>query len=88
MDILERRKGSGASKKLPAVGAVGLIQGKVVEMICAADVAEKTAEVLVEDIRGNCPQSLTTLAVFGELSAVEAALEAIRQRAAEGGQSW
>ena len=39
LDILERRKGSGSKQKLEHVDAVGLVQGKLIEMIVAADIA-------------------------------------------------
>ena len=39
LDILTRRKGSGAGRELGPVDAVGLIQGRMIEMVCAADVA-------------------------------------------------
>ena len=39
LDILERRKGSGSKEKLEKVGSVGLVQGSMIEMIVAADIA-------------------------------------------------
>ncbi len=80
IDILARRKGSGAAKKIEHVGAIGLIQGKMIDMIMAADIAEKTVGVTVEDIRGNCPQNMVLLAIFGDISAVETALDTIRTK--------
>ena len=88
LDILCRRKGSGASKALERVDAVGLVQGRMIEMVCAADVAEKAVGVTVEDIRGNCPQNMILLAIFGDTASVEAALEEIRRREKEGQESW
>ena len=72
LDILTRRKGSGAGRELGPVDAVGLIQGRMIEMVCAADVAEKAVGVTVEDIRGNCPQNMILLAIFGDTASVEA----------------
>ena len=40
LDILLRRKGSGASTPIESVDAVGMVQGRMIEMVCAADVAE------------------------------------------------
>lgn len=37
--ILNRRKGSRGDIENP--GAVGLVQGKLIEMVCASDIAEK-----------------------------------------------
>jgi len=59
---------------------IGLIQGKLIEMVTAADVAEKAANVYVEEIRGLCPQHFSMLAIFGDTSSVEAAVKAVRNR--------
>ena len=80
LDILLRRKGSGASTPIESVDAVGLVQGRMIEMVCAADVAEKAVGVTVEDIRGNCPQNMVLLAIFGDTASVEAALEEIKRK--------
>ena len=84
MDSLTRRKGSGAGREIGPVDAVGLIQGRMIEMVCAADVAEKAVGVTVEDIRGNCPQNMILLAIFGDTASVEAAMDEIRRREKEG----
>ena len=83
LDILERRKGSGPKVKLEDVDAVGLVQGKVIEMIVAADIAEKAVGVTVEDIRGNCPQSMMVLAIFGDTASVESAISNIKNTIAD-----
>ena len=59
--------------------AVGLVQGKVVDMIAAADVAEKAGDVLVFDLKGICPQHITMIGIFGDIADVEAAMEAIEK---------
>ena len=81
IDILMRRKGS-ISKELPPYGvdAVGLIQGKMIEMVVASDIAEKATGVTVEDIKGRCPQNMILLAIFGDTAAVEEAMEEIRTK--------
>ena len=58
---------------------VGLVQGKLSEMMVAADIAEKTANVRVEEIRGICPQHFTMIAVFGDTASVSEALNSISQ---------
>ena len=88
LDILTRRKGSGAGREIGPVDAVGLIQGRMIEMVCAADVAEKAVGVTVEDIRGNCPQNMILLAIFGDTASVEAAMDEIRRREKEGREEW
>jgi microcompartment protein CcmL/EutN len=59
--------------------AVGLIQGKVVDMIAAADVAEKAASVRVFDLKGICPQHITMIGIFGDIADVKASMAAIEQ---------
>ncbi len=88
IEILNRRKGSGASNPIGPVDAVGLIQGRIIEMVCAADVAEKAVGVTVEDIRGSCPQNMIMLAIFGDTASVEAALEEIKIREKRGTMEW
>lgn len=57
--------------------AVGLIQGKLIDMIAAADVAEKAGDVRVFDLRGLCPQHITMIGIFGDIADVEASVAAI-----------
>lgn len=58
--------------------AVGLVQGKLIEMLVASDVAEKSANVVVTDIRGSCPQNMVLLAIAGETESVMECLRRIR----------
>jgi ethanolamine utilization microcompartment shell protein EutS len=83
IDILYRRKGSPRDVQPDNIDAVGLVQGKVIEMIVASDAAQKSTGVAVEDIRGNCPQSMILLAIFGETAAVETAMRSIKERLEE-----
>jgi len=59
--------------------AVGLVQGKLVDMIAAADVAEKAGNVRVFDLRGLCPQHITMIGIFGDIADVKASIEAIQE---------
>ena len=81
IDILMRRKGSN-SKELPPYGvdAVGLLQGRMIEMVVASDIAEKATGVTVEDIKGSCPQNMILLAIFGDTAAVEDAMAEIQRK--------
>ncbi|MFR3729632.1 BMC domain-containing protein [Lacrimispora sp.] len=88
LDILNRRKGSGTSTPIGPADAIGLIQGRIIEMVCAADVAEKAVGVTVEDIRGSCPQNMIMLAIIGDTASVEAALQEIRQKEKQGAMEW
>ena len=83
-DILIRRIGGNCKTKLDGVAAIGLVQGKLIDMIYATDIAEKSAGVTVEDIRGTCPQHMVLLGIFGDTSSVEAALDEIKLKMKEG----
>lgn len=79
VDILLRRKGSDRNTLPPCTDAIGLVQGKMIDMVVAADIAEKAVGVTAEDIRGSCPQNMILLAIFGDTASVESALAQIRQ---------
>ncbi len=72
-----RQRISSAADDVEQADAVGLIQGKLIDMICAADLAEKMTDVTVRDVRGSCPQNMILLAIFGDTAAVETALAQI-----------
>lgn len=63
-----------------AFDTIGLVQGKLIDMVVAADIAEKAANVHVEEIRGICPQHFVLLALYGDTSSVEAALKSIGEK--------
>jgi len=79
IEILTTRMSASGKKALEVIdfSAVGLVQGKLVDMMYAADIAEKTADVHVFDLKGTCPQHLTMIGVFGDIAAVKASLDAI-----------
>ncbi|KAA5607067.1 BMC domain-containing protein [Roseospira marina] len=68
-----------ATVKEQTFGAVGLVQASVADLYFFADVAQKAADVLVVELFGSCPQHVTTLAFFGETSAVRTAMQAIER---------
>ncbi|MFZ7101201.1 MAG: BMC domain-containing protein [Peptococcaceae bacterium] len=80
LDMLLRRKSSPATVPIVNYDAIGLIQGRLIDMVFAADIAEKAAGVVVEDIKGHCPQNLIMIAVFGDTAAVEAAINQIKEK--------
>ena len=84
MDILKRRMGANCKTDLNSIDAVGLVQGRMIEMICAADIAEKAVGVTVEDIRGSCPQNMILIAIFGDTASVESAVKEIKIKMEEG----
>ncbi|WP_040191529.1 BMC domain-containing protein [Clostridium culturomicium] len=83
-DILKRRMVTSSKLDISKVGAIGLVQGKLIEMIYAADIAEKAVGVTVEDIKGSCPQHMILLAIFGDTASVEAAINEIKLKMKEG----
>ena len=60
------------------VRAIGLVQGSVADIIMAADIAEKASNVEISEINGNCPQHITMIGMFGDVAAVNEAINAIR----------
>ncbi|MBP2643122.1 MAG: hypothetical protein H6Q67_1009 [Firmicutes bacterium] len=83
LDILFRRKGSASTISIENYDAIGLIQGRLIDMVFAADIAEKAAGVVVEDIKGQCPQNLIMIAIFGDTASVEAAIHDIQYKFSE-----
>jgi len=68
--------------------AVALVMDNLPNLFFYADVAEKRANVLVEEIQGICPQHFSMIAIFGDTASVEAAISAILEEArglSEGG---
>jgi len=88
IDILKRRMGPNNSTAVEQAGAVGLVQGRMIEMIYAADIAEKAVGVAVEDIRGSCPQNMIMIAIFGDTASVESAIQEIKRKSEEGKELW
>jgi microcompartment protein CcmL/EutN len=84
IDILRRRMGANCKTDLNNADAVGLVQGRMIEMIYAADIAEKAVGVTVEDIRGSCPQNMILIAIFGDTASVESAINEIKIKMEEG----
>ena len=79
VEMLQRRSSGKNFFENKAWDTVGLVQGKLSEMLVAADIAEKTANVRVEEIRGICPQHFTMIAVFGDTASVGEAIHSISQ---------
>ncbi|MGF0039749.1 BMC domain-containing protein [Peptoniphilaceae bacterium SGI.131] len=78
LKIIETRSKLKFEGKKP--GALGLVQGKVIEMLVAADIAEKSVGVEVSDVRGSCPNNFVTLAIVGEMAEVREALTNIKEK--------
>lgn len=67
-------------------GAIGIFQTTLPDMYFYADVGQKSGEILMAEIPGNCPQTLGSIAFFGDVSAVETAMKAVL-RQQEGGRN-
>lgn len=81
---LIKRMGIEGKEAIENVDAIGLAQGKLIDMIYAIDIAEKAAGVVVEDIKGVCPQHMTSIAILGDTSSVQSAIEEIKLNMKEG----
>jgi ethanolamine utilization microcompartment shell protein EutS len=77
--MLKRRMPSESRNRLELVriDAIGLIMLPIPDLYFYADLASKSAHVAVSEIFGSCPQHITTLAIFGEVSAVNEAMRFI-----------
>ena len=82
-ELLKRRIGIGAeaSQIVEEADAIGLVQGKMIDMVCASDIA---VGVDVFDVRGICPQHMTLLAIFGDTASVCSAISEIENKLKEG----
>lgn len=76
VEIIQRR--SGLKFEYEDIEAVGLIQGKMIDMIVAADIAEKSFGVMATELKGSCPQNMISLAILGDTASVENAIDKIQ----------
>ncbi len=83
VEMLRRRSSEKSFFEDRAWDTVGLVQGRLSEMLVATDIAEKSANVKVEEIRGVCPQHFTMIAIFGDTSSVNEALNSVSQTLGE-----
>ena len=84
LELIKKRMGILKEWELDNADAIGLIQEKMIDMVCAADIAEKAVGVQVFDVRGICPQHMTLLAIFGDTASVTDALSEIEKKLKEG----
>ena len=78
VEFIRRRTGKkNPSEPEPPFSAVALVQGKLVDMIAAMDIAEKAADVRVFDLKGLCPQHITMIGILGDIADVKASVQAI-----------
>lgn len=84
--ILDHRRPGRAPISDVPIDAIGLVQGKLIDMVVATDIAEKAVGVHVEDISGSCPQNMILIAIYGDTASVEAALDDIQEKCAKRGE--
>ena len=79
LHMLERRMPPDMRSRMRdrSFDAIALIQTSVPDLFFYADLAQKASSVFTVELFGSCPQHISTLAVFGETSAVTAAVQAI-----------
>lgn len=84
-EIIKRRvhHQESSAKHLDQHSALALLHGDVCDMIYASDLAQKTSSVEVFEIPGTCPQHMTCLGILGDVAAVEAAVQKIKNELGE-----
>ena len=58
--------------------AIAMFQASMPDCYYYADLAQKAGAVVALEISGTCPQRLSMMALFGDISAVRAAVNAIQ----------
>lgn len=84
MEMFYRRLRPKEAEELKSrnFNAVGLVQTNVAGIFYYADLVVKASNVYPYEIVGNCPTTITTLAFFGDTSAVATAMKAVLADAA------
>ena len=80
VNILKSRIGYKTETFPENFSAIGLVQGLIIDMIVASDIAEKADAVTAFDIKGSCPQNMVLLAIFGDTAGVEDAIKKIKEK--------
>lgn len=80
-ELLAARLDKNSQERLKgrAWDTVALVEASLADLFYYADEANKKAAVLALELHGSCPQHIGLLAIFGERSAVESALEILAQ---------
>ena len=79
MEMICRRLPVDLRKELSgkSFAAIALVNANVPSIYYFADVAQKASAVVAAELSGTCPQHVTTLALFGDISAIRTAVSAI-----------
>lgn len=80
LNMIYRRMRPSETEELKKLhfNSLGLVQANVSSILYYADVVAKASNVYPFELMGNCPTSITTLAFFGDTSAVETAMRAVK----------
>jgi len=57
---------------------VGLVQADLPDLFYFADIGQKAGSIIAIELHGSCPQHISTIALFGDVGSVKAAIEAIK----------
>jgi len=79
LEIIIKRSNTKIEKASVCTDAIGLVQGRMIDMVVAADIAYKIVDVTVCDVKGSCPQNMILLAILGDTASVEAAISRIQE---------
>jgi len=79
LEVLRSRLRPHVAEDFSGVGALLLIQGAVVDVLAAIDVATKASNVKASEVVGNCPQQLNAVVFWGSVSDVKQALSALKE---------
>ena len=76
-----RRLNPDSRKQLNEIrfDSIALINAIIPNIYYFADIAMKSGCVYAAEISGTCPQHTTTLALFGDVSSIQAAMDAIEK---------
>lgn len=80
MAMLKRRMHTDLRKQLEnrRFNSVGLVQADLPDLFYFADVGQKAGSITAIELNGSCPQHISTVALFGDIDAVKAAINAIK----------
>ena len=79
LEIILKRSNTKVEKREVCTDAIGLVQGRMIDMVVAADIAYKIVDVTVCDVKGSCPQNMILLAILGDTASVESAISKIQE---------
>lgn len=85
IDLLLQRMSPEVQKQIKKqhFDAIGLFQTDLPSLFYLADVGQKAGNVIAAEIRGNCPQHISTIAFFGNNEAVNASITAVNTAASQ-----